>query len=573
MTVRSRGITTATGAVIGGLALLVAGPLLMARGFALVGDMVFVPHQPWKDQWLGADGSVPRAVPGDAIVSALTTVVPGDLLQKAVIVLLVAAAGWGMLHLLADAPPVARLGGAVVFAWNPYVYERLAIGHWALLCGYACLPWVAAAAIAVRRRGLSAAGLAVLVLPMAVAAWTSPTGGVLAAALALALVLPAVRAAGLVLAVAVLVNLPWLLPGVLNTTATGGTPGVAEFAARADTPFGVVGSVLTLGGMWKVSVAPDLQPAWLFALLSLTIAAVGLLGVLLARRSRDGHPAGEPGLVVIAVLGLALALLPTAGAGRSLLESVVTAVPGAGILRDSQKWLAPLALLVACGWARSMESALRRVRAAGPDTPRWPIVVAALLTPVLAVPTLVWGLSGTFRPGVYPEEWSQVAAKMDEAGADEGRTVVLPWSAYRRFTWNHGHAVLDPAFRFFPGEVLTSDDLVIDADTVVEGESTLGASVAAVLAAGGDPAEGLRQLGVGWVLLERRVPGASGAPGVSGTVLHDGAELMLVDLGGPHRTSTGEHAVLVRVVDGAVLLVTLLLICPAVVQTPFAAPL
>ena len=204
-----------------------------------------------------------------------------------------------MLRLLRDAPPGARLAGAVVYLWNPYVYERLAIGHWALLCGYACLPWVAAAALAVRRDGLDPARLAGLAIPLAVAAVTSPTGDVLAAGVAGALVLPSVRALAATSGVAVVANLPWLLPGLLHTPGVGegADAGVAAFAARSDTPYGVVGSVLSLGGMWKTAVAPDPTPAWLFALLSLGITVVALAGVAACRRAgrpdRRGGPASS----------------------------------------------------------------------------------------------------------------------------------------------------------------------------------------------------------------------------------------------------------------------------------------
>jgi hypothetical protein len=527
--------------------------------------MVFVPRQPWKEQWLAADGSVPRSVPVDALVSGLTTVVPGDLLQKVVLVLIVAAAGWGMLRLLRDSPPGARLAGAVVYLWNPYVYERLAIGHWALLCGYACLPWVAAAVLAVRRDGLDPARLARLAIPLGVAAATSPTGGVLAAGVAGALVLPSARALAATAGVAVVANLPWLLPGALNTPGVGdgADAGVAAFAARSDTPYGVVGSLLSLGGMWKTGVAPDPTPAWLFALLSLAITALAVVGVVVCRCSRAPRPAGEIGLLVAGLVGLVLALLPTTAEGRSVVEAVIRAVPGAGILRDSQKWMAPFALMVACGWAYTVEVAGSRLR---PGATGWltPAALVGAVIPVLAVPTLAWGLSGTLAPGSFPDEWGTVARVMDREGADAGRTAVLPWSTYRRFTWNHGHAVLDPAPRFFPGDVVTSDDLVIDADTVVPGEDGVAAAIGSVLARGGDPTAGLRELGVGWVLVERRVPGSGQVPAVTGTVLHEGPELTLVSMGGAPADTDAEHGTVINLVDVGVVVVVALVCLPAV---------
>ena len=40
------------------------------------------------------------------------------------------------------APLLARLAAGVCYAWNPFVAERLIMGQWAMLLGYAGLPWV-----------------------------------------------------------------------------------------------------------------------------------------------------------------------------------------------------------------------------------------------------------------------------------------------------------------------------------------------------------------------------------------------------------------------------------------------
>ena len=68
------------------LTAVILGPLLTGWGFWLFGDMVFVPEQPWKAAWLGLDGALPRAVPMDALVSVVTQVLPGELVQRALLV-------------------------------------------------------------------------------------------------------------------------------------------------------------------------------------------------------------------------------------------------------------------------------------------------------------------------------------------------------------------------------------------------------------------------------------------------------------------------------------------------------
>ena len=45
------------------LTAVILGPLLTGGGFWLFGDMVFVPEQPWKDAWLGLDGTAAASGP------------------------------------------------------------------------------------------------------------------------------------------------------------------------------------------------------------------------------------------------------------------------------------------------------------------------------------------------------------------------------------------------------------------------------------------------------------------------------------------------------------------------------
>lgn len=512
----------------------VTGPLLLGRGFALVGDMVFVPEQPWKAAWLGADGSVPRAVPSDAIVSALTTVVPGDLLQKAVLLGLVVGAALGMSRLVGERALVPRLAAATLYVWNPFVYERLAIGHWALLVGYAALPWVVVAA---RRLGRGEAGAwAPLAACLAIAGWTSPTGGALA--LLTALVVVGFGAGARTTlgcgALGVVVNLPWIVPGVLSSGAglSADPVGVAAFAARADTPYGVVGSLLSFGGLWKESVDAPGRDSLLLAGAALALTGVGLAGLWLARRR---EPALTRALGVLAVVGLVLAAAPATGPGREIVTWLVQEVPGGGLLRDSQKWVAPLVLAVCVGLAHALSALARRF---GEVHARWWGVAAGLL-PIAVLPALAWGLLGGLAPATYPDTWSSLRTAMERTGAAEGRTLVLPFAIYRRYEWNDARAVLDPTPRFLPGDIVVDDSLAVDGGTV-GGESVLAAEIRGRVSSGVDLAGLLADEGIGWVLVDK----GSGVPVTEpvGTVAYENADFRLIDVGTGDTSSTDSRA-------------------------------
>ena len=164
-------------AVVGlGLGLLALGPGL-GRGFLLSYDMVAVPRQPFGAAMFGLSGGPARAVPSDAVLAALSRVIPADLAQKALLLAIFMLACAGAAALLPREPWYARLAAGVFYTWNPFVAERLIIGQWALLLGYAGLPWVLRAAHDLGRepswRGTGR--LAVALLPAAVGGFAAMT--------------------------------------------------------------------------------------------------------------------------------------------------------------------------------------------------------------------------------------------------------------------------------------------------------------------------------------------------------------------------------------------------------------
>lgn len=509
------------------MAVLVCAPLLLARGFALTHDMVFVPGQPFKAGWLGLDGSVPRAVPSDALVAAVEVGVPGDLLQKAILLGLLLLAGGGAALMVAGTGQPGQLAASTLFVWNPFVFERLAMGQWALLCGYAALPWVVVAAR--RTRSGDRTGWAMLAVALCAAAFTSPTGGVLGASVCCCLLVgrDSIRNV-LAVGLSLVVNLPWIVPSLLYKGAIPSDPqGVSAFAAHPDTPYGVIGSLLSLGGIWNSDVVPPGRDSWVLAGCLLLVCLSGVVG------TRWVAGVGSARLVLLAGIGLGLALLPAWWGGMSLMRWVDGNVPGGGLLRDSQKWVALLALVEAVGLG-SLVAMLRD---------RWPrsrqgitgwLLVGSVLVPVAVTVSLAWGLSGRLEPTTYPRDWSQVARIVGhlEAQGGAGDVAVLPWSIYRQYGWNDDRPVLDPAPRYLPGDVVIADTLLVG-ERAIEGEDPWAARIGSLLARGGDLTGGLRRLGIGVVVVERGTPGIGRNARLDGNLVFDGRWLQVWVLGSP----------------------------------------
>ena len=518
-----------------GLGLLALGPGLQ-RGFLLSYDMVFVPREPFAAALPGL--APPRAVPSDLVIATASRVLPADIAQKAVLLAIFVLACSGAAALLDREPLPARLAAGVFYAWNPYVGERLIIGQWALLLGYAGLPWVLYAVLApdlTSRRG--AGRLTLALLPAIV-------GGFAAMAITTLVAVPAAvlsrgddpagltacgggadlaacggagpprrgmsrhaRRAAVTLAALAAGSLPWLIPSLLHPVYAD-PAGVAAFAARADTPFGSVGSLLMLGGAWYAQTVPKAygggwSALWLAAVL------VALAAYLIARRQHRW-----PGLGLAAIAGLVIAALGVTAPGRDLLRSMISAWPGFAVLRDAQQFVAPLALAEAAGFGLAVAWALNpgpfgRKRA-GPGRPvradaaGTMLAIVAVLAPVLLLPGLAWGAAGRLRPVGYPAGWL-AAARVLDASAARGSVLLLPWATYRAPPWNHGETVLDPWTRLLSRPLIWNDGTQVG-DVALAPDDPRARSLADAIAAGGPLTATLRAAGVRFVLDDANNP-------------------------------------------------------------------
>lgn len=482
------------------LALAVVAPV-WRPGYLLLRDAVSTPRSYPSAPALGLGESAPRATPQDFAVALASQLVDGGVVVKALLTAGLWLAGWGAAHLAATVLPDAGGPGqfvaTTVAIWNPYVAERLLQGHWSLLVGYGCLPWVAAAVLTLR----SARGVSKLAFWLALAGLT-PTGLALAAAVALACAaVPApgrsrpVRAAT-ALGLAAAAALPWLTAWLVGPASAGqpASAGVAAFAARAEPGLGTAGSLAGLGGIWNADAVPDSR-ATPFAV----AGTVVLLGVVAA-----GLPAAlrRPPAAALAALAAAAVAVPAAlatGAGMAALGAIVDAAPGLGIIRDGHKWTAAAMPGYALAGAGAVV-ALRR-RAAPAATA---LVCGAAVVAVL--PDLAWGVGAKIAPVDYPPGWAAVAERIN---AEPSPVAVLPAGSMRRFAWSGPAPVLDPLPRWVCAEVLATGDLTVSG-RVVAGEGARARDVEAMLLAGAEPGA-LTRAGVGWVVVESGIDGERGA--------------------------------------------------------------
>ncbi|WUJ06659.1 hypothetical protein OHA21_50225 [Actinoplanes sp. NBC_00393] len=492
---------------------VVLAPLALP-GYVLRYDMVFVPRQPLSWEMIAPADALPRAVPLDALVSVANLAVPGWLLQRIALVAVVYLAALGAARLLPSARTLPRVVAALAYAWTPYLAERLLLGQWALLLAYAALPWLVAAARDVRARRPGA--LPRLVLAAAPAAVT-PTGGLIALT-TIAVLLPLrSRATAIALGAVAALNAPWLFATLASAAGGSSDPeGVAQFAARAENWAGAWAALAGTGGIWNAQTVPGSRSSVLVPVITVLILAVAFVGL---RELRRRWPGGADRLFVLAAGGFVLAAVGV-GPTAVVLEWLVVHVPGAGLLRDGQKFLLPYALVVALGFALGAELLAGRLARRFEPTAGRVLLIAALLMPVVVMPDLAFGGAGALRPVRYPADWDVVAAKV---AAAPGEVLSLPFEGYQRYDWTRGVVVRDPAPRYLDAPVLMNDALRVGA-VIVDGENPRATRAQELLAAGRPASE----LGVRWVLVRRGAVAEPSANVFAGmTLVYDGPHLRL----------------------------------------------
>ena len=142
------------------------------------------------------------------------------------------------------------------------------------------------------------------------------------------------RRVGLTAVLGVMANLPWLIPAMF-AHASGANPSVATsvFRARADSPLGTAGSLLSLGGLWRTDLAPPGRNTLGWVPAFVLIAAIAVWGW--GRVGRAWPRGAMTGLLAVSSVGFVLALAPAVPGLRGAYAFLAREISRGGILRDS----------------------------------------------------------------------------------------------------------------------------------------------------------------------------------------------------------------------------------------------
>jgi len=423
-----------------------------AGGRLLLLDFVSGPHQPLlPPEAFGLNGAMTGGVPF-AIGCRLLDRLLGDAGSVVPVVIFFPLATTGAARLLRTAVLPARLGAGLLYAVNPFVFDRLYAGQLGVLLGYALLPFAVDALLDAARRphGMARAACwaAATVLMSEHFAWI----GVPAVA-GIALTRPrrvqaGLRLLGAALGVAAVSCYLLVGPALAGTGPAGPLGQLAAYRTQADPRLGLLVNVAGLYGFFRPGPTEPKNllsgwPAVLAALL--VVAALGYAAVLRdPARRRDG----------LAVLGAGVAgyflALGDQGPAGGLFRLAYEHVPGFVMMREPDKFAVLTALAYAYGFGWGIAWLIRSGRGRGA---RIAAVALAGVLPLAYTPNLFGGLGGQVKSSTVPSSWSVAAAI-----AGHGTVLVLPWREYFPTPFTGQRMIANPAAYYFTGTVLTSQD-------------------------------------------------------------------------------------------------------------------
>jgi hypothetical protein len=454
------------------LALTIMLPMLLP-GYIFALDMSFTPELRMPDE-------VRSSYPFYALLHALNWFIPSQIIQKVMLFGILFLSGYGCYRLIralqqmsgaiTDYRMVGALIGGALYMINPFTYSRFMTGQFAVLLGYALVPFFVTTLITLVRRprlryGAQLALWASLICIVSIhsAGLISVLGvGGLVSGLWVHRAKPEYsmhlfRSLAVALGLVFIANSYWIAPlvsgeGSLSRSVNSFT--VNDQTAFATTGHGVVNkvaNVLQLQGFWADSenlyaLPQDVFPLWPLVVL-LWWAVIGLgIRVMWKQRQRS-----------IALFFIGTGLAAIIFATTNILPALSSHIEILSGYREPHKFIALLALSFAVFAGYAIAAVLGRYHNSEQANRLSLAWASALLVPVLLTPTMFWAFGGQLTPKNYPADWEMINSQLNQ-DKGKGRVVFLPWHQYIQFGFTD-RLTVNPASDYFDRETLVSNEL------------------------------------------------------------------------------------------------------------------
>lgn len=458
--------------IYGGLALAIMLPMFMP-GFIFALDMAFTPHIPLPEH-------VTSSYPFYALLHVLNLVIPSELLQKALLLTILLTSGLGMHRLMLWLQKGrkfdktydtwgAYMAGAI-YMINPFTYSRFMVGQFAVLLGYALLPFLALALLRLYEKPSikQSVMVAICLTLIGIVSIHSIGLALILIFLSLPIVIHRNRAnperlikiakyGGLGILVSLVASAYWLVPLITGHSSTA--QAIASFNSGDQQAFATIGgdivnriaNVLQLQGFWAEGVhayllPQDVLPIWFLVVIGLWV----LVDVGLVHMWRHG----QRSTVILFGGAAAIAVVMATTSLSNLLSDSVFFFAG---YREPQKFIALLAMFYAIALGFGASSLLLRYKERRNEIKLSLTTIGLMLLPVLLTPTMFWAFGNQLTPRDYPSDWYALNSKLSQ-DKSKGRVLFLPWHLYMKFSFTD-RIVVNPAEQFFDRPTIVSNDL------------------------------------------------------------------------------------------------------------------
>ncbi|MGB4758467.1 MAG: hypothetical protein WBP26_00240 [Candidatus Saccharimonadales bacterium] len=443
-------------------------------GYLLTLDMVFTPE-------ITLPSITNPSYPFYLLLKILSFVLPVWVLQKILLVTIFVLAGLGahklMAYVMTSKKPATHGSWPYYFAGilymiNPFTYTRLMAGQFAVLLGYALLPFVMLLALKfLRRRSPSNAirlgGLLAIVAIVSI--HTLGLAVLLLACLVITCLLmykpskqqivQGIKQGGIGIVVFATLSSCWLLPLAIGTSKLGDTvSGFSSHDAHAfATQPGDIGTplnVLALQGFWgddkNLYLLPQDQYTWWLTpiLLLWLLVAVGIYYGIKNQRTVSIS------LLIVALIGFVLALGTTGTWFATINTWLITHVPFFAGYRELQKFAALIALMYAYFGAFGVALIIQKLHQK--SLLKNLAVMLCLILPFICSPLMLFGANGQLKATSYPADWYAMNEYLHDK-AEGTRVLFLPWHLYMPFSFTD-RVVANPAGNFFNTKLYASKD-------------------------------------------------------------------------------------------------------------------
>ena len=406
---------------------------------------LFLLDMPWPEKFYlstFARNGISAHLPIIVVLWLLNFIIPAFILQKLLLVSLIAFSGYGLHRLLRSIKVYgvyAYIGG-LLYAVNPFVLERLLAGQWLVLFGYAVMPYFIVlfgkAYAKPSKSNVLKAFLVWLLLFMSIHYWYMATMFLLPLVLYRAIskynkqdhFTPKYAYGSLV---GIALSLVWIIPS-LNRVSTQ----IEKFSSADFNAFATDNalSVFWLQGFWysTFGVASPVSNLWIVACLGLVLISLYSLYLLYRKRPKLAYYLALC-FITASILAMGYANQYT----RTITDVVRSIIPGYDGMRDTQKYVGLLAL----AFSVAVPYGLQKLRGV------YKIVLVIPIIALFAMVVTIIDIRPKLKTYTYPPEWKQANQFLVDKGAK--KVIVLPWNGYLKLNFANNAFVANPASIYF----------------------------------------------------------------------------------------------------------------------------